>query len=104
MEPHFSNAQVSFAKLLRAFQTGGICYEDLIGQLDQYLMQGAMRTELLDTLRRRESVEPLADDVYLAVWSRLRRAAHPAPDSGSVADRRMALVPDPIMNPRAASP
>lgn len=73
MEPNISKAQVSFAKLLRAYQTGGICYDDLFDRLDRYLMQGAARSELLDTLRRRESVEPLADHVYLAIWTRLRR-------------------------------
>lgn len=94
MEANFSKAQISFARLLRAFQTGGVCYEDLLTQLDQYLMQGAMRTELLDMLRRRESVEPLADGVYLAVWSRLRRSVHPVADSASVAERPVALMPD----------
>jgi hypothetical protein len=77
MEANAFKAQASFAKLLRAYQTGGICYDDLLARLDQYLLEGATRAELLDTLRRRESVEPLPDAVYLAVWTRLRSAPDP---------------------------
>jgi hypothetical protein len=93
MEADISKAQLSFAKALRAFQTGGICYDDLLGHLDQYLQKGAVRTDLLETLRRRESVEPLPDHVYLTIWSRLRRVAHPVADSTGLTDRPMALVP-----------
>lgn len=95
MQTNVSKAQLSFAKLLRAYQTGGIRYDDLLARLDQYLLEGAMRSELLETLRRRESVEPLADDVYLAIWSRLRRVTHDAPEAPSLpAARPLALVPN----------
>jgi hypothetical protein len=86
MESNLSKAQVSFAKLLRAYQTGGICFDELIDRLDQHLLEGAIRSELLDTLRRRESVEPLADSVYLAVWSRLRRVTE-TPNAAASGER-----------------
>jgi hypothetical protein len=79
MERVNSKSQVTFGKLLRAYQTGGICRDELLRELDQHLDAGAVSTDLLDTLRRRESVEPLDDHVYLAIWSRLRRAVQPEP-------------------------
>jgi hypothetical protein len=78
MEKVNSKWQVTFGKLLRAYQTGGICRDELLRELDHHLDAGAVCTDLLDTLRRRESVEPLDDHVYLAIWSRLRRAVKPA--------------------------
>lgn len=99
MEPIISRPQDSFAKLLRAFQTGGICYDDLLRELDQYLLAGALRTDLLDTLRRRESVEPLDDHVYLAIWSRLRRTTQPDARGGGMGDSRMAHAADEDVDP-----
>jgi hypothetical protein len=98
MQTKRSDTQLAFARLLRAFQTGGVCYDDLLNQLDQYVLQGANRSELLETLRHRESVEPLADDVYLAVWSRLRRVVREEPraDAPAPAARPMTRMPDTV--------
>ena len=50
-----------FEKVLRAFETGGLTFSDLLLTLKQQLEDGASPDDLLIIMRRRELIEPLPD-------------------------------------------
>ncbi len=50
-----------FEKVLRAFETRGITYSDVLARLRRLLATGASPTELLAILRRRESTERMPE-------------------------------------------
>lgn len=64
-----------FDKVLRAFETGGFTYVDFRSQLKQILAKGASPTELIETLRRRERIEPLPAYAHDEVLRLLNDAA-----------------------------
>jgi formylglycine-generating enzyme len=81
-----SAATSMFEKVLRAFETRGITYSDVLAQLRRQLAAGAAPRELLAVLRRRESTEWLPE--YVRVEALLLEAERSAaqnadPDSAS---------------------
>jgi formylglycine-generating enzyme required for sulfatase activity len=56
-----SPAASMFEKVLRAFETRGITYSDVLARLRRLLATGASPTELLPILRRRESTERMPE-------------------------------------------
>ncbi len=56
-----SPAASMFEKVLRAFETRGIAYSDVLARLRRLLATGASPTELLAILRRRESTERMPE-------------------------------------------
>ena len=56
-----SPAASMFEKVLRAFETRGITYSDVLARLRRLLATGASPTELLAILRRRESTERMPE-------------------------------------------
>jgi hypothetical protein len=56
-----SPAALMFEKVLRAFETRGITYSDVLGQLRRLLATGAPPKDLLAILRRRKSTERLPE-------------------------------------------
>ncbi len=50
-----------FDKVLRAFETGGFTYTDVLAELELLLTTGASPIELLEVLRCRELIEPLPE-------------------------------------------
>jgi len=66
---------VQFDKVLRAFETGGFTYLDVRSQLKLILAKGASPSELIETLRRRERVEPLPPQAHEEVLRLLNEAA-----------------------------
>jgi formylglycine-generating enzyme len=64
-----------FDKVLRAFETGGFTYVDFRSQLNQILDKGASPAELIETLRRRERIEPLPAYAHDEVLRLLNDAA-----------------------------
>jgi formylglycine-generating enzyme len=67
-----------FDKVLRAFETGGFTYVDFRSQLNQILAKGASPAELIETLRRRERIEPLPAYAHDEVLRLLNDAAEQA--------------------------
>jgi formylglycine-generating enzyme len=67
-----------FDKVLRAFETGGFTYVDFRSQLKQILAKGASPDELIETLRRRERIEPLPAYAHDEVLRLLHDAAEQA--------------------------
>ena len=64
--------------MLRAFETGGFTYVDFRSQLNQILAKGASPAELIETLRRRERIEPLPAYAHDEVLRLLNDAAEQA--------------------------
>ena len=58
MRAKTSSPALMFEKVLRAFETGGFTYTDVVAQLKRLLTSGASPTELLDKLQQAE--QPLA--------------------------------------------
>ena len=56
-----SPAASMFEKVLRAFETRGITYSDVLARLRRLLATGASPKELLVVLRRRESAERMPE-------------------------------------------
>src|SRR6266478_4331887 len=63
-----------FEKLLRAFETGGFTYTQVLAELKLLLAAGASPTELLEVLRRRELIEPLPEYAHAKVFELLNDA------------------------------
>jgi formylglycine-generating enzyme len=63
-----------FEKVLRAFETGGFTFSEVRAQLTRLLATGAAPTELLETLRRRESIEPLPEYAHIEMLGILNDA------------------------------
>ncbi len=75
-----------FEKVLRAFETGGFTYTDVVAQLKRLLTSGASPTELLEILRREELSEPLPEHVRLKVLGLLNEALGRAAAQAAVSD------------------
>jgi formylglycine-generating enzyme required for sulfatase activity len=73
-----SSSALLFDKVLRAFETGGFNYVDVRSQLKLILAKGASPTELIETLRRRERIEPLPAYAHDEVLRLLNDAAEQA--------------------------
>jgi formylglycine-generating enzyme len=71
-----------FDKVLRAFDTGGFTYAEFRTQLKRLLASGVAPTEMLEVLRRHETVKPLPEFAHVEVLEILEEAAAraPAPD------------------------
>jgi sulfatase modifying factor 1 len=86
----------TFEKVLRAFGTGGFTYADVVVQLERLLAIGASPTELLETLRRRERIEPFPEyahvDVVRLLNAAIARSAAEAAES--VAEYEPDAAPD----------
>ncbi len=65
-----------FEKVLRAFETGGFTYTDVVAQLMRLLASGASPTELLEILRREELSEPLPEHMRVKVFGILPPIQH----------------------------
>ena len=63
-----------FEKVLRAFETGGLAAPDVLVQLRRLLATGASPSELLEILRRRQSIEPLPEDAHQQILGALDEA------------------------------
>jgi formylglycine-generating enzyme len=72
--------------VLRAFETGGFTYLDVRSQLKQILAKGASPSELIETLRRRERVEPLPPHAHDEVLGLLNDAAKQAKSNAEESD------------------
>ena len=68
-----------FEKVLRAFDTGGFTYTDLLEELKRLLSKGASPTDLMEILRRRELIEPLPDYAHAEVLALLQDALDHGP-------------------------
>jgi formylglycine-generating enzyme required for sulfatase activity len=94
---------VQFDKVLRAFETGGFTYLDVRSQLKLILAKGASPSELIETLRRRERVEPLPPQAHEEVLRLLNEAAeHQAEANSPQADVSVGEAPDETPAPSEA--
>jgi len=90
-----------FEKVLRAFETRGITYSDVLARLRRLLATGASPTELLVILRRRESAERMPEYARLEALliEAVEQSAVDEEDSGPAPPR------DPITtDPRGSAP
>jgi formylglycine-generating enzyme required for sulfatase activity len=81
-----SPAASMFEKVLRAFETRGITYSDVLARLRRLLATGASPQELLVVLRRRESTERMPEYARieaLLIEAMERSARNADPDPGS---------------------
>jgi formylglycine-generating enzyme len=78
---------LTFEKVLRAFGTGGFTYAEVVAQLERLLAIGASPTAMLETLRRRERIEPFPEYVHVEVVrllnAAIERSANEAAVSGA---------------------
>jgi formylglycine-generating enzyme required for sulfatase activity len=74
MRPRTSTPVSVFEKVLRAFETGGFTFSEVRAQLTRLLATGASPTELLEILRRRESIEPLPEYAHIEMLGILNDA------------------------------
>ncbi len=96
-----SPAASMFEKVLRAFETRGITYSDVLARLRRLLTTGASPTELLAILRRRESAERMPEYARLEALliEAVEQSAADDEESGSAQPR------DPITtDPRGSAP
>jgi formylglycine-generating enzyme required for sulfatase activity len=95
MRPRTSTPVTVFEKVLRAFETGGFTFSEVRAQLTRLLATGASPTELLEILRRRESIEPLPEyahiemvgilnDAMARAAAKLKQAKTPPPQPSAV--------------------
>jgi formylglycine-generating enzyme required for sulfatase activity len=90
-----------FEKVLRAFETRGITYSDVLARLRRLLATGASPTELLAILRRRESAERMPEYARLEALliEAVEQSAVDDQDSGTAQPR------DPTTtDPRGSAP
>ena len=85
--------------MLRAFETGGFTYVDFRSQLNQILAKGASPAELIETLRRRERIEPLPAYAHDEVLRLLNDAAEQAKTDAQNSDVSVGEGPE---EPQAA--
>jgi hypothetical protein len=88
-----SPAASMFEKVLRAFETRGIAYSDVLARLRRLLATGASPKELLAVLRRRESTERMPE--YARIEALLVEAAERAAQN-EAQDRAPDRIPDPV--------
>src|SRR3979409_1105060 len=84
-----------FDKVLRAFETGGFAYTDILAELNRLLETGASPTELLEILRRRELIEPLPEYAHVNVLGVLNDAIGQAAAHAAVSDEAQNAEPVP---------
>jgi len=89
-----SPAAAVFAKVLRAFETGGFTCPDVLAEVELLLATGASPTELLEILRRRELIEPLPQYAHAKVFDLLNDAKERAAANAAVSDEAQNAVPD----------
>ncbi len=89
-----SPAAAVFAKVLRAFETGGFTCPDVLAEVELLLATGASPTELLEILRRRELIEPLPQYAHAKVFDLLNDAKERAAANAAVSDETQNAVPD----------
>ncbi len=94
-----SSAGWVFLTVLRAFETGGFTYADVLAQMRRLLATGASPTEMLELLRRHELIEPLPESAHAGVLDILndaiRRDAAEAVVSAEAQDADpQAMAPD----------
>src|SRR5580693_8584275 len=94
---------VVFEKVLRAFETGGFTYADVIAQLKRLLTSGASPTELFEVLRREELNEPLPEHVHVKVLDLLNDALGRAAAQAAVSDEAKNSDPGPAPDQAAES-
>jgi formylglycine-generating enzyme required for sulfatase activity len=82
-----------FEKVLRAFETRGITYSDVLARLRRLLATGALPKELLVILRRRESTERMPE--YARIEALLVEAMERAAQNASQ-DLAPNRIPDPV--------
>jgi sulfatase modifying factor 1 len=86
MRDKTASPAVVFEKVLRAFETGGFTYADVIAQLKRLLTSGASPAELLEVLRREELNEPLPEHVHVKVLDVLNDALGRAAAQANVSE------------------
>ncbi len=94
-----------FEKVLRAFETRGITYSDVLARLRRLLATGASPRELLVVLRRRESTERMPEYARieaLLVEALERSDRHANPDPASAQTAAPQEPPDPAPAPAEA--
>jgi formylglycine-generating enzyme required for sulfatase activity len=74
MRPRTSTPVSVFEKVLRAFETGGFTFSEVRAQLTRLLATGASPADLLEILRRRESIEPLPEYAHIEMLGILNDA------------------------------
>ena len=90
--------------MLRAFETGGFTYVDFRSQLNQILAKGASPAELIETLRRRERIEPLPAYAHDEVLRLLNDAAEQAKTDAQNSDVSVGEGPEEPQAPSVAPP
>jgi formylglycine-generating enzyme required for sulfatase activity len=93
MRTKTSSPALVFEKVLRAFETGGFTYTDVVAQLKRLLAAGASPAELLEILRREEMSEPLPEHVRVKVLGLLNDAMWRAVAQAAVSDEMKNLDP-----------
>jgi len=96
MDPKTPSSVAVFEEVLRAYETGGFTYSDVLAQLKRLLANGASPTELLERLRRRELIEPLPKAAHAEVLGLLNDAKEQAAAQTADADTASDQVPDAI--------
>jgi hypothetical protein len=94
MGPKISPAAAVFAKVLRAFETGGFTCPDVLAEVELLLATGASPTELLEILRRRELVEPLPESAHAQVFDLLNEAKERTAASAALSDETRNVAPE----------
>ena len=102
-----SSPATVFAKALRSFETGGLNYSDFLAEIRELLRTGASPTELRESLRARESIEPLSDTAHVEVLRILddavaRESTESPGTSAETAASSSALTSGPSSDARAA--
>jgi formylglycine-generating enzyme required for sulfatase activity len=95
MRPRISTPVSVFEKVLRAFETGGFTFSEVRAQLTRLLATGASPTELLEILRRRESIEPLPEYAHIEMLGILN-------DAVARAAAKLKMAKPPPLPPSAA--
>jgi formylglycine-generating enzyme required for sulfatase activity len=76
----------AFEKVLRAFETGGFTYANVLARLKLLLAIGASATELSEILRRRELVEHLPEHAHAEILNILNEAMARAAAAAAAAE------------------
>src|SRR6266404_3584586 len=96
MRDKTASLAVVFEKVLRAFETGGFTYTDVVAQLKRLLTSGASPTELLEVLRREELNEPLPEHVHEKVLDLLNEAVGRAAAQAAVSEVQAPIKATPV--------
>src|SRR5260370_18296787 len=96
MRKKTASPAVVFEKVLRAFETGGFTFTDVVAQLKRLLTSGASRTEVLEVLRREELNEPLPEHVHEKVLDLLNEAVGRAAAQAAVSEVQAPIMATPV--------